>query len=101
MLGGSRDRHRSGDRADLCTFLNWALGAGTITAVIGFGSSDALAGAFGIAVSPLMAITTMTAIVALHLGVNFASRMTASALSWAGLHDFRHQTLSLIRFEWW
>jgi KUP system potassium uptake protein len=41
--------------------VNWALAALTLTAVIGFGSSDALAGAFGIAVSLLMAITTLMA----------------------------------------
>ena len=42
-------------------FVNWALAAATLAAVIGFGSSDALAGAFGIAVSLLMAITTLMA----------------------------------------
>jgi KUP system potassium uptake protein len=48
-------------------FVNWALALATLAAVIGFGSSDALAGAFGIAVSLLMAITTlMAAFVALH-----------------------------------
>ena len=41
--------------------VNWLLAAATLTAVIGFGSSDALAGAFGIAVSLLMAITTVMA----------------------------------------
>jgi KUP system potassium uptake protein len=41
--------------------VNWALAFGTLSAVIGFGSSDALAGAFGIAVSLLMAITTLMA----------------------------------------
>jgi KUP system potassium uptake protein len=41
--------------------VNWALMAATLAAVIGFGSSDALAGAFGIAVSLLMAITTLMA----------------------------------------
>ncbi len=41
--------------------VNWALAVLTLTAVIGFGSSDALAGAFGIAVSLLMAITTLMA----------------------------------------
>jgi KUP system potassium uptake protein len=52
-------------------FVNWALAAATLTAVIGFGSSDALAGAFGIAVSLLMAITTLMAtFVALQWGVN-------------------------------
>jgi KUP system potassium uptake protein len=52
-------------------FVNWALAAGTLTAVIGFGSSDALAGAFGIAVSLLMVITTALATsVALHWKIN-------------------------------
>jgi KUP system potassium uptake protein len=52
-------------------FVNWALAAGTLTAVIGFGSSDALAGAFGIAVSLLMVITTLMAtFVALHWKYN-------------------------------
>jgi KUP system potassium uptake protein len=41
--------------------VNWALAILTLTAVIGFGSSDALAGAFGIAVSLLMVITTLMA----------------------------------------
>jgi KUP system potassium uptake protein len=48
-------------------FVNWTLAAATLAAVIGFGSSDALAGAYGIAVSLLMAITTLLAtFVALH-----------------------------------
>jgi KUP system potassium uptake protein len=51
--------------------VNWALAFATLTAVIGFGSSDALAGAFGIAVSLLMAITTLLAtFVALQWKVN-------------------------------
>ena len=52
-------------------FVNWALAATTLAAVVGFGSSDALAGAFGIAVSLLMAITTLMAtFVALHWKYN-------------------------------
>ena len=52
-------------------FVNWALAAGTLAAVVGFGSSDALAGAFGIAVSLLMVITTLMAtVVALHWKYN-------------------------------
>jgi KUP system potassium uptake protein len=52
-------------------FVNWTLAAGTLAAVVGFGSSDALAGAFGIAVSLLMAITTLMAtFVALHWKYN-------------------------------
>ena len=51
--------------------VNWLLGALTIGAVIGFGSSEALAGAYGIAVSLLMVITTvLAALVALQWGFN-------------------------------
>jgi KUP system potassium uptake protein len=47
--------------------VNWALAIATLAAVVGFGSSDALAGAYGMAVSLLMAITTLMAtFVALH-----------------------------------
>lgn len=48
---------------------NWLLAAATLGAVIGFGSSDALAGAYGIAVSLLMVITTLlAALVAIQWG---------------------------------
>jgi KUP system potassium uptake protein len=47
--------------------VNWLMAAGTLLAVVAFGSSDALAGAYGIAVSLLMVITTLLATsVALH-----------------------------------
>ena len=49
--------------------VNWLLAAATLGAVLGFGSSDALAGAYGIAVSLLMVITTfLAALVALKWG---------------------------------
>ena len=52
-------------------FVNWSLAIATLVAVIAFGSSDALAGAYGIAVSLLMAITTLMAtFVALHWKYN-------------------------------
>ncbi len=41
--------------------VNWLLALGTLGAAITFGSSDALAGAYGIAVSALMMITTVLA----------------------------------------
>src|SRR6201982_3935987 len=51
--------------------VNWLLAVGTITAVLTFGSSDALGGAYGIAVSMLMAVTTvLAALVALQWGYN-------------------------------
>ena len=51
--------------------VNWLLAAGTLGAVIMFGSSDALGGAYGIAVSMLMALeTVLAALVALQWGYN-------------------------------
>jgi len=51
--------------------VNWLLAAGTLGAVLMFGSSDALGGAYGIAVSMLMAVTTVLAgLVALKWGYN-------------------------------
>jgi KUP system potassium uptake protein len=48
-------------------FVNWALAALTLGAVLGFGSSSRLAGAYGLAVSFDMAVTTVLAtFVALH-----------------------------------
>src|SRR4029450_1791077 len=39
------------ERGQICIpFVNWALAAATLAAMIGFGSSDALGGAYGIAV---------------------------------------------------
>jgi KUP system potassium uptake protein len=49
--------------------VNWLLAVATLAAVLTFRSSDALAGAYGIAVSTLMAITTLLAgLVALRWG---------------------------------
>ena len=49
--------------------VNWLLAAGTLGAVVMFGSSDALGGAYGIAVSMLMSVTTvLAALVALQWG---------------------------------
>jgi len=51
--------------------VNWLLAAGTLVSVLTFGSSDALGGAYGIAVSMLMAFTTvLAALVALKWGYN-------------------------------
>jgi len=51
--------------------VNWLLALATLGAVIAFRSSDALAGAYGIAVSLLMVITTvLAALIALHWGFN-------------------------------
>jgi KUP system potassium uptake protein len=53
--------------------INWALAVATVAAVLLFRSSDALAGAYGLAVSLLMAITTLLAtLVALQWGYSLA-----------------------------
>ena len=46
--------------------VNWLLAVGTIGAVVGFGTSEALAGAYGLAVAALMAITTVLAALVAH-----------------------------------
>ena len=54
--------------------VNWLLAAATIAAVVVFESSDALAGAYGIAVSLLMAITTLlAALIARKWGYNLVA----------------------------
>jgi KUP system potassium uptake protein len=51
--------------------VNWSLAVGTLAAVLLFGSSDALGGAYGIAVSMLMAvITVLAALIAVKWGYN-------------------------------
>jgi KUP system potassium uptake protein len=51
--------------------VNWLLMIATIGLVLGFGSSSALAGAYGVAISTLMVITTLlTFFVARHWGWN-------------------------------
>jgi KUP system potassium uptake protein len=51
--------------------VNWTLAVATLGAVVAFGTSDGLAGAYGIAVSLLMAITTfLAALIAIQWGFN-------------------------------
>jgi KUP system potassium uptake protein len=61
--------------------VNWLLAIGTLGAVLVFGSSDALGGAYGIAVSMLMAITTvLAALVALQWGYNLFAVLAVNGL---------------------
>ena len=61
--------------------VNWLLAIGTLGAVLAFGSSDALGGAYGIAVSILMAITTvLAALVALRWGHNLLVVLAVNGL---------------------
>jgi KUP system potassium uptake protein len=64
-----RHTHSSAIGQIYVPLVNWLLAAATLGAVICFGTSDALAGAYGIAVSLLMAITTLlAALVAIQWG---------------------------------
>jgi len=83
-------------------FVNWILAAATLAAVIGFGSSDALAGAFGIAVSLLMAITTLLAtFVALHWKYNpFAVYAVNGSLLVLDLVFFASTSTKLLEGGW-
>ncbi len=64
--------------------VNWMLAAATLGAVLAFGSSDALAGAYGIAVSALMAITTvLAALVAIQWGFAPAAVLGLNGLFFA------------------
>ena len=66
-------RHTAEDEAGqvYLPFANWMLAAATLAAVLIFRSSDALAGAYGIAVAGLMVISTfLAALVALRWGFN-------------------------------
>ena len=61
--------------------VNWLLAAATLGAVVAFGSSDALAGAYGIAVSALMGITTvLAALVAIQWGFPPAAVLAVNGL---------------------
>jgi KUP system potassium uptake protein len=66
-------RHTAEDEAGqvYVPFANWMLAAATLAAVLIFRSSDALAGAYGIAVAGLMVISTfLAALVAMRWGFN-------------------------------
>lgn len=60
--------------------VNWALMMATIALVIGFGSSSAIAGAYGVAVSTTMIITTILAYVVAR-GLRGWSRLAAGAVT--------------------
>ena len=64
--------------------VNWLLAAATLGAVLAFGSSDALAGAYGIAVSALMAITTvLAALVAVQWGFPLVAVLVVNGVFFA------------------
>jgi KUP system potassium uptake protein len=64
--------------------VNWALMAATIVLVIGFGSSSNIAGAYGVAVSTTMIITTILAYVVAR-DLRGWSRLTAGSITAAFL----------------
>ena len=82
--------------------VNWILAAATLGAVVGFGSSDNLAGAYGIAVSLLMAITTfLAALVAIQWGFNpVLVVLVNGAFLFVDLVFFAANSLKLIEGGW-
>jgi KUP system potassium uptake protein len=82
--------------------VNWLLAIATLGAVLAFGSSDALAGAYGIAVSLLMVITTVLAgLIALHWGFNLALVLAVNgAFLVIDLTFFSANTLKLFEGGW-
>jgi KUP system potassium uptake protein len=82
--------------------VNWLLALATIGAVLTFGSSDALAGAYGIAVSALMAITTvLAALVALQWGYNPVAVLAANgAFLIVDLVFFAANSVKLLEGGW-
>ena len=81
---------------------NWLLASATLVAVLTFRSSDALAGAYGIAVSGLMAISTfLAALVAIRWGYNPALVLvTNGALMLVDLLFFSANSLKLLQGGW-
>jgi KUP system potassium uptake protein len=79
-------------------FMNWALGLLTLGTVIGFGSSEALAGAYGLAVSLLMVITTvLTALVARRWG--WRRRTVYSVVAFFLVIDLCFLAANLVKIE--
>ncbi len=81
---------------------NWLLAIATLTAVLTFRSSDALAGAYGIAVSGLMAISTfLAALVAIKWGYNVALVVaTNGVLMLVDLLFFSANAMKLLEGGW-
>ena len=81
---------------------NWLLAIATLTAVLVFKSSDALAGAYGIAVSGLMAISTLlAALVAIRWGYNVVLVVVANgALMLVDLIFFSSNAVKLMEGGW-
>ncbi|GJD56258.1 MULTISPECIES: potassium transporter Kup [Methylobacterium] len=96
--------HTSGEEAGqiYVPIVNWLLAIATLGAVLAFGSSDALAGAYGIAVSLLMVITTvLAALIAVHWGFNLALVLAVNgAFLLVDLTFFSANTLKLFEGGW-
>jgi KUP system potassium uptake protein len=82
--------------------VNWALAAATLGAVIGFGSSAALAGAYGLAVSLDMTITTLlAAVVAVRWGWRLPTVLAVAVIFFViDLTFFAANTTKLFEGGW-
>ena len=78
--------------------VNWALLAGVIVAVLGFQSSSALAGAYGIAVTLTMLITTIMTFFVIRVGWKLSLGLSIAATGFFGLLDILLFAGCIIKF---
>jgi KUP system potassium uptake protein len=78
--------------------VNWAMLAGVVAAVIGFGSSGALAGAYGIAVTLTMMITTVLTYFVVRQGWRLPGPVALGATAFFLLFDALLVTGCIIKF---
>ena len=83
--------------------VNWLLLAGVIAAVLMFGSSDALAAAYGISVSLLMVITTVLTFYVVRYGWGYSMPLCIAATGFFLLVDlvfFASNSLKILQGGW-
>jgi len=78
--------------------VNWMLFIGTVLLVIGFGSSAALAGAYGIAISATMLIDGVLVILLLHFGRGTHAKTKIAALGLVAILDFMFFAANSLKF---
>ena len=78
--------------------INWALLAAIIAAVIGFGSSSALASAYGLAVSGTMLITTLLTFFVVRYGWHYSLTVCLFSTSFFMLIDAAFFAANMLKF---
>jgi KUP system potassium uptake protein len=78
--------------------VNWLLYIGTILLVVGFGSSTALAGAYGIAISATMLIDGVLVILLLHFSGGVRGKLKIAALGVVAVLDLMFFAANSLKF---